>query len=877
MMGRSFSDNSPILGKYYLGRTLGEGTYGKVKLGSHVLTGEQVAVKVIERSSIKTPKHMTRLNREIKALKMLDHPNIIKLYDVFDYETKIILVMEYASGGELFDYIVAHKQVKEKEARKFFRQIVSAVDYSHRCGIVHRDLKPENLLLDDKKNIRLVDFGFSNSYDPKKHLETYCGSPYYAAPEMVLGRKYCGPEVDMWSLGVILYALICGCLPFDDSNVKVLYDRIASGVYRTPSHMTKEAKALIKKMLTVDPSKRIRMDQLRKEKWINEGYSSLPEHIQKPEEQKPIVDPEIVEQLVALGYKQQEVEISMLTSDSGYNPIRCMYTLMEERRNRSAGNSSDTTVKDHRQVKPATFPEKAAKPSGVIFGTAELSKPPIVPPKPANLKVKSKPKPGPRSHSHNSACDGEAGVKLTKTEEDLLAIISSGDVKPSESNHLSRTQTLTGNDVQGTRDASDNMSMTITTSSESYRKEIEDLLPSSESIRIQMQRRRMSSKENSDGRSSSEHSERGSNDSGSGSQSCSPGEVHSIVETEERIVNPAVKHSEALTPTFPSQRKSDTAASSSSARRPMTHRPHSMSVSSQAPKISVPANEPSHNIPLSKEDRRKSKSSDSESKKSRRFSFDGAFKIFGGKSKKKEKSKLSRKDEESSQASNECESMAEQNRHHGRRLRTITGWFNVSTTSSKQPDEILEEAKRVLLMNEIHFEEIGYRLVCLDRKIAATGVHSEIVNPITLMESRRQKSKDLLNSLESLDIESNERDAEEAKEASVKTRNSKILSTSLNEDAFSTERPKRESGHQRAKSGSRTMGTDVSQTYLSPLRGGGTAKGAETSPLNKPVRFEFEVCHIPRISLYGLHLKRLGGDIWRYKELCDSLVNQMHL
>eukprot|EP00124_Ichthyophonus_hoferi_P002027 Ihof_evm11s124 gene=Ihof_evmTU11s124 len=223
-----------ILGHYCIGRTLGEGTYGKVKLGHDLRTDKNVAIKFIKRESIKTEKHRTRINREIRALKLLDHPNIIKVYDIFETEQEIIIAMEFASGGELFDYIVAHKQVKEREARKFFRQIVSAIDYCHASSIIHRDLKPENLLLDENKNIKIIDFGFSNTYKPNSLLDTFCGSPFYAAPEMVGGRKYLGPEVDMWSIGVILYTLLCGCLPFDDTNVRTLYDKIQSGIYQVP-------------------------------------------------------------------------------------------------------------------------------------------------------------------------------------------------------------------------------------------------------------------------------------------------------------------------------------------------------------------------------------------------------------------------------------------------------------------------------------------------------------------------------------------------------------------------------------------------------------------------------------------------------------------
>ncbi|KNC78184.1 CAMK/CAMKL protein kinase [Sphaeroforma arctica JP610] len=226
---------------YQVGKTLGEGTYGKVKLGLNLNTRKKVAVKFIKRENIKNEKHMTRVNREIAALHLLDHPNIVKLEDILDTQSEIILIMEYAEGGELFDYIVAHRQVKEKESRKFLRQIISAIDYCHGNQIVHRDLKPENLLLDANNNIKIIDFGFSNTYSDDGLLDTFCGSPFYAAPEMVGGRKYCGPEVDMWSI---------------------------------------DARNLIRRLLTVEPSNRAKMNEVRANAWVNEGYNSPPERFE---------------------------------------------------------------------------------------------------------------------------------------------------------------------------------------------------------------------------------------------------------------------------------------------------------------------------------------------------------------------------------------------------------------------------------------------------------------------------------------------------------------------------------------------------------------------------------------------------------------------
>lgn len=193
-------------------------------------------------------------------MKMLDHPNIVKLYQVIETEKTLYLVMEYASGGEVFDYLVAHGRMKEKEARAKFRQIVSAVQYCHQKRIIHRDLKAENLLLDSEMNIKIADFGFSNEFVVGQKLDTFCGSPPYAAPELFQGKKYDGPEVDVWSLGVILYTLVSGSLPFDGANLKELRERVLRGKYRIPFYMSTDCENLLKKFLVLNPMKRASLE-----------------------------------------------------------------------------------------------------------------------------------------------------------------------------------------------------------------------------------------------------------------------------------------------------------------------------------------------------------------------------------------------------------------------------------------------------------------------------------------------------------------------------------------------------------------------------------------------------------------------------------------
>uniref|UniRef100_A0A8C7ZWC0 non-specific serine/threonine protein kinase n=1 Tax=Oryzias sinensis TaxID=183150 RepID=A0A8C7ZWC0_9TELE len=303
------ADEHPHIGNYRLLKTIGKGNFAKVKLARHVLTGREVAVKIID----KTQLNPTSLQK------------VIKLFEVIETEKTLYLVMEYASGGEVFDYLVAHGRMKEKEARSKFRQIVSAVQYCHQRRIVHRDLKAENLLLDADMNIKIADFGFSNEFTVGSKLDTFCGSPPYAAPELFQGKKYDGPEVDVWSLGVILYTLVSGSLPFDGQNLKELRERVLRGKYRIPFYMSTDCENLLKKLLVLNPVKRGSLEQIMKDHWMNVGHED--------DELKPYVEPEAdfndssrIELMVTMGFPKDEVTESL--QNQKYNEIMATYLLL---------------------------------------------------------------------------------------------------------------------------------------------------------------------------------------------------------------------------------------------------------------------------------------------------------------------------------------------------------------------------------------------------------------------------------------------------------------------------------------------------------------------------------------------------------------------
>ncbi|XP_074547671.1 MAP/microtubule affinity-regulating kinase 3a isoform X22 [Halichoeres trimaculatus] len=314
----------PHVGNYRLLKTIGKGNFAKVKLARHILTGREVAIKIIDKTQL-NPNSLQKLFREVRIMKILNHPNIVKLFEVIETERTLYLVMEYASGGEVFDYLVAHGRMKEKEARAKFRQIVSAVQYCHQKHIVHRDLKAENLLLDADMNIKIADFGFSNEFTLGNKLDTFCGSPPYAAPELFQGKKYDGPEVDVWSLGVILYTLVSGSLPFDGQNLKELRERVLRGKYRIPFYMSTDCENLLKRFLVLNPSKRGTLEQIMKDRWINTGFEE--------DELKPYTEPELditdqkrIDVMVGMGYNLEEIQESL--AKMKYDEITATYLLL---------------------------------------------------------------------------------------------------------------------------------------------------------------------------------------------------------------------------------------------------------------------------------------------------------------------------------------------------------------------------------------------------------------------------------------------------------------------------------------------------------------------------------------------------------------------
>ncbi|CAJ2652255.1 CBL-interacting serine/threonine-protein kinase 8 [Trifolium pratense] len=266
------------VGKYEIGRTIGEGTFAKVKFAQNTETGESVAMKILDRSTIIKHKMADQIKREISIMKLVRHPYVVRLHEVLASRTKIYIILEFITGGELFDKIVHHGRLSEAEARRYFQQLIDGVDYCHSKGVYHRDLKPENLLLDSLGNMKISDFGLSALPEQGvSMLRTTCGTPNYVAPEVLSHKGYKGAPADVWSCGVILYVLIAGYLPFDELDLTTLYSKIDKAEFSCPAWFPVGAKSLIQRILDPNPENRITIEQIRSDEWFQKNY--VPVHL----------------------------------------------------------------------------------------------------------------------------------------------------------------------------------------------------------------------------------------------------------------------------------------------------------------------------------------------------------------------------------------------------------------------------------------------------------------------------------------------------------------------------------------------------------------------------------------------------------------------
>ena len=330
------SKKKPNKGPYLLGEPLGEGAFAKVRLATQIHIKEKCAIKIVDKRLLEDTKDIQRLKKEIKILKNIRHKNIIQLFDIMESKTNLYFVMEYCKGGELFDYIVKNKRLKENEACKFFQQIINGVEYLHKQGIIHRDLKPENLLLDYNNNIKISDFGLSTFFTKNHYLQTACGTPSYAPPEMLEGLQYNGEASDIWSCGIILYAMLCGTLPFTESKEEIIVRKIKTHDYSIPKYLSNEAQDMLNHILKINPEERFTIEGIKKHPWFNLIEPHLIKGISLNEIKIP-VDENILEIVKNFGFDKEECRTLLLKNK--FCSLTSIYYLCLKKYIREGGKS----------------------------------------------------------------------------------------------------------------------------------------------------------------------------------------------------------------------------------------------------------------------------------------------------------------------------------------------------------------------------------------------------------------------------------------------------------------------------------------------------------------------------------------------------------
>ena len=335
--------------QFILGKKIGQGTFATVRLATHIKTNEIVAIKILDKEKMKEIDKI-RSNREIKILKKTRHRNIVHLYNDINTEKLIYLIMEYVKGKELLAYINEKNKLNENESCYYFQQIISGIEYLEKLKIVHRDIKLENIIIEDNKNIKILDFGLSNFYQKNNILYSSCGSLCYASPEMVEGKKYSGSCVDIWSSGIVLFAMLCGYLPFTDSNDQKLFKKIVEGKLYFPHYLSEQAKDLLNKVLTKDPLKRITINKIKKHPWFN---LNNPKITMSPgfliNEIVIPIDLDIINKMVNIyGYSGKEIKIDLLKNKHN-NRTTTYYLLLDSKIRKGESSICDMKSEEYNQ------------------------------------------------------------------------------------------------------------------------------------------------------------------------------------------------------------------------------------------------------------------------------------------------------------------------------------------------------------------------------------------------------------------------------------------------------------------------------------------------------------------------------------------------
>ncbi|KAJ3571828.1 hypothetical protein NP233_g3507 [Leucocoprinus birnbaumii] len=437
-----------MIGRWKLGRTIGRGCSGRVRIARHSRTGQYAAIKIISKSSLtasrislnrlaeEVEREKLAVEREIVVMKLIDHPNIMHLYDVWETSSHLYLVLEYIQGGELFDHLCKHGPLSIAETLKYFHQIVGAVDYFHRFNVAHRDLKPENILLDHNFNIKIADFGMAawqiNASGTTDLMKTSCGSPHYAAPEIIRGDPYVGSAADIWSCGVILYAMLTAQLPFDDDNLPELLDRVTAGKFTIPSFVDPLAQNLIRRMLIVNARKRITMTEIFAHPFFKLYAADAPQpivpelnRIAHPLKSKSSIDPDIFANLRTLwhGSSDEDLIRSLLNEEKNWQ--KGIYHLLVNYRAKQAAEDerSEDEVEKRRARRSKKIAEKKAKKAAGIILQPHISGKLITPSCSDDLHPPRAEPPTPRKargRYFNSAIDTDRNASSSDNRSDEI-------------------------------------------------------------------------------------------------------------------------------------------------------------------------------------------------------------------------------------------------------------------------------------------------------------------------------------------------------------------------------------------------------------------------------------------------------------------------
>lgn len=330
----ALSSSSMVMDMYMVGKVVGVGSYGKVRAAWHRLTGSKIAIKTYDKSKFKDPEHWKRVQSEIKIMEQLSHARIARLFDAVETPKRMHLIMECLEGGNLCSYVKSKKRLSEEESKRIFFQLVQSIEYLHSYSVIHRDVKLENVLFNDDKDVKLIDFGFSTVCQKGKRLRVFCGTPSYMAPEIVRRSEYEGKPVDMWSLGILLYAILCGYFPFRAKNYPDLYRRIARGVFDIPEELSSNAKDLIRQLLTMDPIQRITAPATMKHPWLQTQNANVPDmaklRLENPilisEKASDDVDEAVIRELEEFGINRDELTKQILSKT--HSSMATLYYLL---------------------------------------------------------------------------------------------------------------------------------------------------------------------------------------------------------------------------------------------------------------------------------------------------------------------------------------------------------------------------------------------------------------------------------------------------------------------------------------------------------------------------------------------------------------------